>query len=107
MARFDDVLSSVASEVGKLAVGELTGFKDQLIEDAKDFATTKETDLKRWTQLVNSGQIDEDEFKLLLLGSKNLLEIRVQTYIGIAKTRIDRLRNAVFDIVVKAAISLL
>lgn len=107
MAGFDDVLHTIGDEVAKLAVGEFKSFKDQLIEDAKQFATRKEADLKRWTTLAASGQIDEAEFKLLLLGAKNLLEIRAQTYVGIAKTRLDRLRNAVFDIVVKAAMGFL
>ena len=107
MADFNDVLHTVGEEAAKLAVGELTAFKDQLVDDARDFATRKQADLTRWAGLLASGQIDEGEFRLLLLGSKNLLELRAQAYVGIAKARLDRLRNALFDIVLKAAASLL
>jgi hypothetical protein len=107
MAGFDEVLQTIGEEVAKLAIGELSNFKDQLVEDAKAFATKKAADLERWTRLLAAGDLDEEEFKLLLLGAKNLLEIRAETYVGIAKARIDQLRKAVFDIVIKAATSLL
>lgn len=107
MAGLDDFLSSVGTEVAKLAVGELKDFKDQLIEDAQEFARRKAVDLKRWSGLLATGQIDQEEFELLVRGAKNLLEIRAQTYAGIAKARLDRLRGAVLDIVVKAAATLL
>lgn len=107
MPGFDDFLSSVGDEVAALAIGELKSFKDQLIEDAKDFASRKQADLKRWAELLAEGKIDEEEFKLLALGAKNLLQIRAETYIGIGKARLDRLRNAVFNIVIKSAIKLL
>jgi len=107
MAGLDDVLRTVGDEVAKLAIGELKAYKDQLIEDASEFARRKAADLKRWSVELAEGEIDEDEYKLLLLGAKNLLEIREQAYIGIAKARLDQLRSAVFDIVTKAAIGLL
>lgn len=107
MAGFDDVLRTIGEEVAKLAVDELRNFKDQLIEDAKAFATKKAADLERWTRLLAAGDLDEEEFKLLLLGAKNLLEIRAETYVGIAKTKLDRARKAVLDIVLKAVTSIL
>jgi hypothetical protein len=107
MAGFDDFLGGLADEVAKLAIGEFKDFKDQLIEDARDFAVRKQADLERWTGLLAEGKIDQEEFALLMKGAKNLLELRAQAYAGIAKARLQRLRNAVFDVIVKSALGLL
>lgn len=107
MADFQDLLRSVAEEAAKLATGELASFKDQVIEDAKQFAQRKKDDLQRWAELLASGAITRAEFDMLVLGAKNLLQIRAETYVGIAKTRLDRLRKQVLDIVIKAAVAAL
>jgi len=107
VADFEAILGNITREAGKLAVGELASFKDQIIEDATSFAQRKKDDLLRWGEALAAGTIDQDEFDLLARGAKSLLLMRAEAYAGIAKARLQRLRAAILDIVFKAATGLI
>lgn len=107
MADFTEVLRKVAEEVGQLATGKLAKFRTELVEDATEFARRKQADLERWAGLVAEGKLSIEDAELLALGARNLVEMRAQTYIGIARIRLDQLRGEIASIVMKTAIALL
>jgi len=107
MGDFTQVLAQVATDVAGLATGKLARFKDQLVADAEAFAKAKQADIERWAGLVAQGQLSLDDAELLALGAKNLVQMRAQTYAGIAKIRLDELKGQITSIVLKAAIGLL
>ena len=107
MSDFDNFLSDLAHQVAALATGDLAQFKTQILDDSKAFAVAQKANLQRWAGLLAGGQINEAEFKSLVQGSKDLLEMRAQAYVGIAKARLDQLKNDVIQTVAKAAVGIL
>jgi len=107
MAGFTDVLKDVAEQVGALATGKLAKFKDALVEDAQEFAKRKQADIERWAGLVQAGTLTLADAEFLALGAKDLVELRAQTYVGVAKTQLDRLKGEITSIVMKVAIGVL
>ena len=49
------------------------------------------------------GDLSQDDFKFLLKGKKALLEIHVNTQIGLAKVAVDKFNAALVDLIIDTA----
>ncbi len=81
----------------------LGNLKDQGIADAKMFLEDTENDLKRWTQLLAKGHLNEDEFKFLVQSQKDLFDLHSLKLAGLALITAQKFRDGVIDIVASAA----
>lgn len=103
MSKFDDFLHEVKTGAREIAQREVAEFLDAAAKDAQAFLNAVEDDLRRWTQQLASRQLSMDEFESLVKGEKDLAQMVALKEAGLAAIRIERIRNALIDLVVKAA----
>ena len=103
MVDFSDFLSALEDGTKDLAKKTLKGFKDKALQDSKEFLRKSEEDLKRWTKLLASRELSQDDFEWLVLGKKDLAELHALKETGLALVRIDRFRSALIDLIIDTA----
>jgi len=103
MSQFDDFLHEVKTGAEQIAQQEAAEFLGAATKDAQAFLNDLETDLKTWTQRLASGQLSLTDFEFLVKGKKDLAQMVALKEAGLAVIRIDRVRNALIDLVIKAA----
>ncbi len=103
MSRFDDFLNEVKTGAVEIAKREAADFLDAATKDAQAFLNDVKTDLKTWTQQLAAGQLSMTDFEFLVKGQKDLAEMVALKEAGLAAIRIDRMRNALIDLIITAA----
>ena len=56
-------------------ISDITEVKNQAIQAGKEFLDKNKDDILKWTQQCESGELKENELKILLDGKKDLLKI--------------------------------
>ncbi len=100
---FDLFFDTVKKGVVDIAKEEAADFLDQAKDDGTAFLEESKDRLKKWTQMLKDGTLDKDDFAFLIKGQKDLAKMNGLTQAGMAAVRIDRIRVAVIDLVIKAA----
>lgn len=72
-------------------------------EDAEAFLAMTQADLKRWVAALVQGQLSADEFTSLVRGQAALCKLEALEQAGLAKIRLDQIRNGILDLVLDAA----
>jgi hypothetical protein len=103
MSTFDDFLANVANGSRDLARLSVQGFLTQAEDDLQDFLTRSRADLELWTEQLARGDLSKDEFSDLAAGLKDLAVMQALTKAGVAAANIQRLRDALIDLVIKSA----
>ena len=102
---FNNLFAQLKTEVIDLAK---ENFQDMVAEAAADGTTLLHTisdDLRRYTQELKDGDIDEDGFKLLLLGDKDLVEMNALTEAGLAQAQADAFRTELFNGIINTVLA--
>ncbi|HEX8124603.1 MAG TPA: hypothetical protein VF548_03390 [Allosphingosinicella sp.] len=104
MSKFDDFIGGVKSGLTPL-VGEFVGgLKQDAVDDMQAFLKAKAADLKDWTGALAEGEMTRDEFEMLVRGAQSLLKLRALRIAGVQAARLQRLRDAFFNLVVEKAV---
>jgi len=104
MSQFDDFFDGVKAGVTPLLSEFAGGLKQDALEDVRSFLEQQAQNLRDWTAALARGEMTELEFKMLVKGSKSLLELRALRIAGVQLARLQRLRDAVINLVVDKAI---
>lgn len=105
MSKFDEFFQAVKDGVVPLAKDFAVGLRDTAIDDMKDFLDKKKDDLGRWTELLARGDITPREFRMMVNGSRSLLKLKALRIAGVQTARLQRLRDAVIDLVTEKALA--
>jgi hypothetical protein len=100
---FDQFFETLKTGVVDIAKTEAADFLEQATDDGKKFLEDTKDKLKKWAKMLVGGELDKDEFESLVRGQKDLSQMTALKQAGMAAIRIDRIRVAVIDLVVKAA----
>ena len=103
MSRFGDFLNEVKTGGVEIAKQEAVGFLDAATKDVEAFLNDLKADLERWIQQLAAGQLSMTDFEFLVKGKKDLAQMVALKQAGLAAIRIDRMRNALIDLIIKAA----
>jgi hypothetical protein len=103
MAIFDSFIKKIETGVVSLAENTIKGFGKEALKDSKDFLKKTEKDLKRWTNMLASGELSRDDFEDLVMGRKDLLEMYSLQQAGLALVELDRFRNSLISLIVDTA----
>lgn len=98
-----DIKSILSDLKNKIVDFARTSFKDLVDEaasDGKELLATIKADLTRWIQLLADGQITKDEFKTLLIGKKDLIEMSALTEAGLAIVKIDEFKTGILNLII-------
>ncbi len=75
MEKFDEFKAALENGIKDLAKKTTQDFADQAVNDGKVFLKETEDDLKRWTRLLASGDLTEDDFRWLVQSKKDVGEM--------------------------------
>jgi hypothetical protein len=107
MSDFDDFAKAVIDGVKDIATGEFSGFAKEIKADTQEFLDESKEKLKKWLKLLADGDIDQEEFALLVKGRKDLALMTALTAAGVAQARIGRIKNKIVDLVIDKGIDLI
>jgi hypothetical protein len=102
---FNSLFAQLKTEIINLAK---ENFHDLIGEAASDGTTllhTIDDDLRKYTQELKDGDIDEDGFKLLLLGDKDLVEMSALTQAGLAQAKADAFKTELFNAITNTVLA--
>jgi hypothetical protein len=105
MANIDNILTQVEQQTSKLAQTLLAKFEAQGVADAKDFVESTKGDLANWTNALEAGELDKDDFESLVRGETDLAEMRSLKEAGLAQITIDTFTNGVVQILINTALA--
>ncbi len=103
MATFTDYKKELQKGVRKLAQRLVGDFEEYALEDTNSFLKKSEDDLKRWTRLLEAGEITEQDFADLVRAKEALAELHELTEAGIGHTKLDRFRKDLISLVIDTA----
>lgn len=101
------ILSELKNKIADLAKTTVKEFANEAATDGKQLVDIMEEDLKRWTQQLADNQITLLDFKTLVLGQKDLIEMSALKRTGLALARIDAFKNKVFDLIIDTVTSVI
>lgn len=104
MGDFNEFLEALKSDLAELAGGSFQKYKHQLLHDGTEFAKKLETDLKNWRTEYSIFEITKEEFEDLVKSKKDLLEMEALKHEGLARTELNKMRNAIVETVTVTAI---
>ena len=107
MASFDEVWNALKTNVVKYSEDNWNEFKDDAINDGKDFLEKCKDDLMRWTDLLSTGKLTQDDFEWLLLGKKDLAEMEALKQKGMAKKKLSLFQKGLLDTVKTTVIGII
>ena len=81
----------------------LPSFKSAIVTSGNSFLSDSRRDLERWTRLLASGSISEDEFQWLVQARVHLAEMSGLTQAGLSLARIDEIRQSLVQSITGAA----
>ena len=100
---FDSFLKEVKAGIKDIAKTEASDFVKEATSDGKDFLDSIKADLKKWTKQMVDGKLSVDDFEFLLKGKEDLAKMEALKQAGLAAIRVDRVKVAIFDLIVSAA----
>jgi len=103
MASFGDFLDALKDGLDILVQNLLVEHKTKVLEGSKAFLEDCEEDLQKWTEQLANGELSADDFKFLVEGKKDLLEVHLHAQIGLTKVALDKFRSALVQLVVQTA----
>lgn len=101
MSKFDEFFVAALNEIKRFIAEEIGDFVEDIGFAGEKFLKNSRDDLENWFQLYNSGNLDKEELESLIKGKKDLLDIKILTQAGLAKIRIDRIKNGIFEIIIE------
>lgn len=103
MSKFDDFLEAVLGGTADLARETLGDAPRQALDDTRDFLAFARKQLRGMTKELESGDLSLDEFAELARDLEHLARLVALTSLGILKTRLERFRSGLIDLVVNSA----
>ena len=107
MGDFNEFLEALKGDLDELAGGSFQKYKRQLLHDGTEFAKRLETDLINWRTEYSIFEITKEEFEDLVKSKKDLLEMEELKHEGLARTELNKIRNAIVDAVTWTAVRIL
>jgi hypothetical protein len=104
MQTFNDFLSTFKNDLLDFAKENLNEYKDELLKDGNTFIEKAKADLKRWTDGLISGSLNQKDFEFLIKGKKDLAQMEALKQIGLSKIRINKIVNGMLDVAIGSAV---
>ena len=107
MSDYNNFIGELKKNLQKLAAGSFSKYSSQLVQDGTAFAQKLEEDLNKWTGEYSLYEMSKEEFENLVKSKKELLAMEALKHQGLAKTDLNKLRNAIVEIVTETAVKVL
>jgi hypothetical protein len=104
---FKNVFNTLKKGVTDLAEKDLKDYIAAATTDGKAILASLKEDLKTWTKQLADGSLKADEFKDLLLGQKDNLEMVALKQAGLAEIAVDQFKSDLFDLIADTILGLI
>jgi len=104
MSKFDDFLEAVKNGLRPLITDFGKQAQDQVLNGTDDYLRARAADFKSWTDDLAAGRMTRLEFEDLVVTSRSEIEIHALAIAGIQTARLQRLRDAIVNLIVEKAI---
>jgi hypothetical protein len=103
---FKVILNSLKQEVSSLASSSLIEAANEASSDGHMLLGNMKEDLKNWTNELAKGEISKEDFKDLVLGQADLIEMAALKHKGLAKVKVDKFKSDVLNLVINTIVGL-
>jgi hypothetical protein len=107
MAKFN--VESLLEDIKNNAISSVkTDVKDFLSEtetDIKEFIVSQKNNIIKYAELLENKEINQDEFNDLMLGLKDLCQMKALEEKGIAIAKLDKIKSDIMDSIINTIIS--
>jgi hypothetical protein len=97
---FEDIFKSIETEVINLAKNTLDDSFKEAKADGLQALNSVKANLNKWSLEVANKQITLDEFKFLLQGQKEEMEMEALKEAGLKEIELDKFKNGIVGIVI-------
>lgn len=104
---FPGLLKTLEGGITNLAKQSLSDYLSQATSDGSTILSNLRDKIEEWSLALSTDQLDADEFKSLVLGEKDLMQMDALTEAGLALIRIDQFKNDVCNLIVDTVTTIL
>jgi hypothetical protein len=104
---FNDIFQSLKEGVFNLAETSFKDFVAQAKADGESVLNSLKPNLEEWTNQLKDGEISVEDFKFLVAGQKELVEMIALKQAGIALIEADKFKNSVFNLIIDTVTGLI
>ncbi|WP_071145738.1 hypothetical protein [Bacteroides ihuae] len=92
---FNSLLTELLSQAKEIAVSTFKDYKKQAADDAEGLISGIKPKLEKWTLQLAKGDLSKDDLEFLILGEKELVEMKALKQLGIGLIKLDELKNKI------------
>ncbi|WP_447635513.1 hypothetical protein [Flavobacterium microcysteis] len=100
----EKLLKQLKQELVTLLGDKYKEFKPEIQKDITAFLESSKEKLERWTLLLASSSITEEEFSWLLKSQQDLIALKALQGAGLSKIKINNIKNAIIQTVFKTVL---
>jgi len=96
---FQDLFNQLKDSIisfAKLSFRQLT---DEAITDGKQLLEDTKDKLQHWTELLEQGAITPEDFEMLLLNEKDLIQMHALRQAGLTAIKAEQFRDSILNII--------
>lgn len=100
----EKLLKQLKQELVTLLGDKYKEFKPEIQKDITAFLEVSREKLERWTLLLASSSLTEEEFSWLLKSQQDLIALKALQGAGLSKIKINNIKNAIIQTVFKTVL---
>lgn len=100
----EKLLKQLKQELVTLLGDKYKEFKPEIQKDITAFLNSSKEKLERWTLLLASSSITEEEFSWLLKSQQDLIALKALQGAGLSKIKLNNIKNAIIQAVFKTVL---
>ncbi|PZO33314.1 MAG: hypothetical protein DCE86_04870 [Flavobacteriaceae bacterium] len=100
----EKLLKQLKQELVTLLGDKYKEFKPEIQKDITAFLESSKEKLERWTLLLASSSITEEEFSWLLKSQQDLIALKALQGAGLSKIKLNNIKNAIIQTVFKTVL---
>lgn len=103
-AAFRDTILAGARQ---LAAQTVQGAADQAVKDTEVFLRDTRDRLERWTRMLARGDIDRDEFELLVAARRTNMKMHALMAAGVTRNALERFRSGLVSLLIDSVFDII
>lgn len=100
----EKLLKELKQQLVTLLGDKYKEFKPEIQKDITAFLDSSKEKLERWTLLLASSSITEEEFSWLLKSQQDLIALKALQGAGLSKIKLNNIKNAIIQTVFKTVL---
>ncbi len=102
---FGELFTELKKNVLVLAKASFKSFEKEAEQDAENLLNSMKDKLERWTGLLAAGTLTLDDFELLVMAQKDLVEMKALQKAGLAAIKAEQFRDSLVNLITDTILS--